>query len=600
MTTSPPRVRGRWAARGRHTARVGVVALATAVLAAGCAGLPRSTPVVQGQAVAGAQDAGVRIIPRGPVAGSDADDLVTDFLRQGLGADDDSSVAREYLTPRASSQWQPDGSGWIYDGPEALAVKVTAPGTVVVTGRVSAQLDREGHYSELPPGQTRSLTLRLVKVGDQWRIDGGLDGQHTVWISRADFGLYASYPITYVTPDDTAVTDRRWFLQGPGLVTRLARAQLAPPPTYLQGAVLTGVPEYTDLAHGSVSVEGGTARVVLSSRALNADDRNRRRMWQQVTATLTAVGGVEAVQLEADGARLSVPGLPDRALGAQDVDLRDAEPPTGPVLLRSSAGLERVDPRQLTESRSRKEARADGPPLPDIGPEWYRLASSADGTEIAGLDGDDEELARWREGRMVRVRGFARDLTRPAYDPGGYLWMAGRTDAGTRVLVQPTSDLSGRAPVAINVPWLSDRKVIALRPSPEGQRVLVVSEPSGGGPSTVGVAGVLRRDGRPVGLATPITVGGGSTDVTDATWLDAETIGLVGAVDAKSDQRVVIAPISGPSQVLGAVPNPTSITTFGGSRSIVVTTRRGAALVRSGNGLVPLVSSTSDFVVPGH
>ncbi len=556
--------------------------------------------MVQGQAVGGAQDAGVRIIPRGPVSGSDADDLVTDFLRQGLGADDDSSVAREYLTPRASGQWQPDGSAWIYDGPEALTVKVTAPGTVTVTGRISAQLDREGHYAELPPGQTRSVALRLVKVGDQWRIDGGLDGRPTVWISRADFGLYTSFPITYVTPDGTGVTDRRWFLQGPGLVTRLARAQLAPPPTYLQGAVLTGVPEYTELAHGSVSVEGGTARVVLSSRALNADDLNRRRMWQQITTTLTAVGGVDAVQLEADGARLSVPGLPDRALGAEDVDLRDAEAPTGPVLLRSGASLERVDPRQLTENRSRKEARADGPPLPDVGPEWYRLAASADGHEIAGLDGDEEELARWRDGRLVRVRGFATDLTRPAYDPAGYLWLAGRTTAGTRVLVQPTSDLSGRPPVAINVPWLADRRVVALRPSAEGQRVLVVSEPIGGGPSTVGVAGVLRRDGRPVGLATPIAVGGASTDVTDATWLDAETIGVVGAVDTKSEQRVVIAPISGPSQVLGTVRNPTGITTFGGSRSIVVTTRRGAALVRSGNGLTPIVSSTSDFVVPGH
>lgn len=586
--------------RARHTARAWGLALAAAVLAAGCSGLPRSTPVVQGQAVGGAQDAGVRIIPRGPVSGSDADDLVTDFLRQGLGADDDSSVAREYLTPRASGQWQPDGSAWIYDGPEALTVKVTAPGTVTVTGRISAQLDREGHYAELPPGQTRSVALRLVKVGDQWRIDGGLDGRPTVWISRADFGLYTSFPITYVTPDGTAVTDRRWFLQGPGLVTRLARAQLAPPPTYLQGAVLTGVPEYTELAHGSVSVEGGTARVVLSSRALNADDLNRRRMWQQITTTLTAVGGVDAVQLEADGARLSVPGLPDRALGAEDVDLRDAEASTGPVLLRSGAGLERVDPRQLTENRSRKEARADGPPLPDVGPEWYRLAASADGHEIAGLDGDEEELARWRDGRLVRVRGFATDLTRPAYDPAGYLWLAGRTTAGTRVLVQPTSDLSGRPPVAINVPWLADRRVVALRPSAEGQRVLVVSEPVGGGPSTVGVAGVLRRDGRPVGLATPIAVGGASTDVTDATWLDAETIGVVGAVDTKSEQRVVIAPISGPSQVLGTVRNPTGITTFGGSRSIVVTTRRGAALVRSGNGLTPIVSSTSDFVVPGH
>ncbi|AKT51431.1 LpqB family beta-propeller domain-containing protein [Arsenicicoccus sp. oral taxon 190] len=584
----------------------GAAALAglVAVLLGACHGLPGSTPVEQGQVVGRAQPEGVRIIPRGPVPGSDADALVLDFLRAGVGADDDSGVAREYLTASASAQWHPDGSAWIYENPQALRVAVVRPGTVTVTGTASAELDKEGHYVELPPGQVRTATLTLARVDDQWRIDGGLDRLTAAWISRADFGRYSSFALTYAAPqDDVAVTDRRWFLQGPGLITRLTRAQLSPPPSYLQGAVVTGIPEYTDLSMGAVSVESQVAHVALSGRAINADDRNRRLMWQQLTTTLTALTGVDAVQLEADGSRLTVPGLPDRPLTAADVSLHPPTQPSGPVLLRSRAGLERADPARLADPEVRQERLPQrdvaGPPLPQVGARWFRLAVSPDGHEVAGIDGDRSALARWRDGRLVEVPDVGTDLTRPAYDGSGHLWLSGRTAGGTRVLVQPTADLSGRPPAAINVPWLADRTVVALRPSPDGQRVLVVSQGAKDGRTSVGVAGVLRKDGHPVGLAAPIAVAGGLTEVVDAAWLDTETLGVVGRSDPAADHRVVVAPISGPSQTLGPVPGATGITTYAGTRNIVVTTRRGVALVRAGNQFVPLVA-TSDFVVPGH
>ncbi|WP_277627963.1 GerMN domain-containing protein [Arsenicicoccus dermatophilus] len=575
--------------------------LAAALALGGCQGLPGSSPVQQGQVVGRGPAEGVRVIPRGPVPGSTPEALVTDFLRAGV-ASEDSGVARDYLSGRGSEQWHPDGSAWIYDDARRPTVTQVRPGVVTVSGVVSAQLDREGHYVELPPGQVRTATVTLARQGDEWRIDGGLGALASAWISRSDLGLYASSPVAYAAPGQNAlILDRRWFLEGSGLLTRVARAQLAAPPAYLQGAAETGVPEYTDLSLGAVALDRGLARVGLTARALNADDRGRRLMWQQLTTTLTSVPGVDRVQLEADGSTLTAPGLPEGPLSATDVSLAEAVLPSSPVLLRRRTTLERVDPASLSEQGGQRATRRplEGPPLPSVGTQWSRLALSPDGEELAGLDADRRDLVRWRGTRLIRHEKLAQDLTRPAYDARGYLWVAGRTGAGTRLFVLPRSDTSATPPTAVNVPWLADRTVLALRPSPEGQRVLVVSQPTGGGPATVGVSGVLRKDGRPVGLAQPIAVAGALVSVVDATWLDADTLGVLGRGRDLPTPHVVVAPISGPSQILGPVPGGTAITSIGGARTIVVQTDRGQALVRSGNGFQPLVT-TGDFVVPGH
>ena len=93
--------------------------------------------------------------------------------------------------------------------------------------------------------------------------------------------------------DDELILDRRWLLQGPGLLTRLARAQLAGPPSYLQGAVVSGVPEYTTLPQGAVSVvdQGGGPTVSETRAEARTKAEAKARENPVIAAIFSAVPG---------------------------------------------------------------------------------------------------------------------------------------------------------------------------------------------------------------------------------------------------------------------------------------------------------------------
>ncbi|GMA18546.1 LpqB family beta-propeller domain-containing protein [Arsenicicoccus piscis] len=578
--------------------------LVLGLLLGGCTGLPEHSTVQPGLVVDGPDEESVREVPAGPVTGAKPVDIVWGFLRAGIAVSDDVAVPRSFLAPAAEQKWAPDGSAYVYGSTENVSVRLIGPREVAVVAHVVGRMDSDGHYQELPAGSTRSLRLGLEQVSGQWRIASGLPDA-SVLLSAADFARYDSFPTTYVSARaPILVSDNRYLLKGSGLATRLARAQLAPPPSYLQGAVGTGIPEFTTLV-GSVTEDNGVATVTLSERASSTDERQRRAMWAQFAQTLTQLRTVTAVQLEVAGKKLSIAGLPDRPLTVGDLGYTGVALDASVAFLRSGTAVQAVDPASLAVPADPASRDAPTPPVRQIDNHWFMLAAAADRSELAAVGGDLKELSRWRGGRQLRLPHFATELSRPVYDRNGYLWVAGRTAAGTRLFVQPTTTTAPALPTALNVAWLEGRTVTSLKLAADGLRIAVVSVDPKTETSRIDVVGVNRNAaGAPVALSaatagSTLQIGARVTSVTDLVWVDDQTLGVLGRVGKGQPVRVVLVPLSGPSQDLGQVAGGQAIMSFGGPRSIAVVTDRHEVLVRAGNGFLRQGSGT-DLAVPGR
>ncbi|MEO8557223.1 MAG: hypothetical protein ABI474_11190, partial [Actinomycetota bacterium] len=264
------------------------VALVVAAALSACGGLPTESPVQQGSPVGEAAGQPIQVQPDGPTPGATPDQIVRGFLRAGAGAsfDDDHAIARSFFTPNVKDQWLPDSGVEVYADDSALKVELLTPTTVRVTASIVAEVDDTGRYRETPAGTSVQATFGMQKLAMGWRIALPPKG-FGLWLSARDLDrIYRPFTIAYVSKSArTIVGDRRWFPITSGLATTLARAQLAPVPPYLTGAVQTGVPARTVLAVDAVPIQSGRALVDLSALALSADPDQRRAMWAQFVNT---------------------------------------------------------------------------------------------------------------------------------------------------------------------------------------------------------------------------------------------------------------------------------------------------------------------------
>ncbi|MEP7036566.1 MAG: GerMN domain-containing protein, partial [Actinomycetota bacterium] len=371
-------------------ALAGCVAVAVAIALSACGGLPTVSAVQQGSLVGEQAAQPIRVQPDGPSFGATPDQIVRGFIRAGAGAgfDDDHAIARSFLTPNVKDDWQPDSGVQVFGDRTPPKYELVAPSTVRVTASVVAEVDSDGHYREMPTGSLAHATFGLQKMSVGWRI-ALPPKSFGLWLSSSDLDrIYQPFTIAYVSAAArTIVGDRRWFPITSGLATTLARAQLAPVPSYLGGAVQTGIPAGTVLAVDAVPIQSGLAVVDLSGAALSADPDLRRAMWAQFVTTLMQVPEVTEVSLEVRGAPLNLPGTPDHVsllttLGYQIDDAVSAKD----AILRVGSKLSRVSPdRPQNQDLPQKGApKPAGPALPKIPASWVNLAVSPNEKEIAG------------------------------------------------------------------------------------------------------------------------------------------------------------------------------------------------------------------------
>ena len=190
----------------------------------------------------------------------------------------------------------------------------------------------------------------------------------------------------------------------------------------------------TRLTVDAVPVDSGVATVDLTATKPGGDPVRRQNLWAQFVATLSQVPEVDRVALKVEGSDLDLPGLEKAPASLADLGFPQttAAPPGQPVV-RTNGELFTVDPARIGEDRDAGPARRRATPA-SIAPGWVWLAVSRDGKEMAAVGGDRAELARWREGRQIRVPSFATHLTRPTYDTHDFLWVGGQTEGASRAV----------------------------------------------------------------------------------------------------------------------------------------------------------------------
>jgi hypothetical protein len=226
--------------------------------------------------------------------------------------------------------------------------------------------------------------------------------------------------------------------------------------------------------------------------------------------------------------------------------------------------------------------------LPTVQPGWAYLAMSRNGQEVAAVGGDRAQLVRWRGTTQVQLISPGTRLTRPTYDREDVLWVAGRSNATTRIWAINTAadprDAATVAPQVVAADWLADRTVLSLRLSPDGQRAAVITTAKDGKDPRVDVAGVVRApNGLPASLAEPLRLAPTLTLARDVVWVDDATLAVLGRLTASQVVRPWLVPLGGPIAAGPEIAGAQSITTVNADRGLVVTTDKHQVLIRAGS-----------------
>ena len=529
----------------------GTVSLMFVVVLAGCgtmsssivAQVPTSGPIQQGEQIStNREDQFIRVIARGPVAGMTSSEIVQGFLDASASFDGDHAVARQYLTDEANRLWEPSTGVAVYEGAGELAAygyEVTFKASEA--GRISAI----GHYDVAAPGTELKGAFALVREQGEWRIDRAPPG---LILSLADVDRsFRSLSVYFFDPTfSTLVPDPRMIpVLGPGQATTLVKYLVAGPSEWLLPAVRTGFPNGVGLGIESVPVVSGVAVVDLTPDVRLAGDSARQALSQQLVWTLRQVPGVSDVSITALGQPLSVPGVaaPQPRDSWPGVDPGGLPPGSSGFVARS-------------ESVVRLAAGGSKPVLGGAGEgqvSFVDIAVSRASDFIAGIDAQG---TLWRgplgPGRPMTELLSDANLAHPVFDRSGALWVVD-ADEGL-ILVRPDGTRT-----SIRVSGLEPRaRVRSATPSRDGTRAALVVQ---SGPRTSLLLGRIVRagPGGDITIDDPVKVESKLTEVVDIGWSDADSIAVLGSVEAGSLEVFEIDLARGSVAALGAPEAPVSI-----------------------------------------
>jgi len=280
-------LRRRWAA---------LAAVVPALLLAACVQVPFSGPVQPGGEVEENIDAEFDFLPSGPAEGASQEEILAGFLAATTASQNNYRIARQYLAEDAQQVWNPY-VGTLVRSREGVVARVD-DSTLSYTASVVAEVDGLGRYSTAGEGPQELAPFRFVEEEGEWRIAELQDG---ILISQQAFpSAFSQHAVYYYdSAFQNLVPDLRWFPTRAEVASRIVRAVLEPPTSWLEGAVVSAVPEGTALA-ALVSVSGGVAQVDLTDEVLLIDDAQRRALKRQLEASLRNVSNVASVQLTVD------------------------------------------------------------------------------------------------------------------------------------------------------------------------------------------------------------------------------------------------------------------------------------------------------------
>ncbi|MGN8024927.1 LpqB family beta-propeller domain-containing protein [Microbacterium sp. 22242] len=502
--------------------------VAAALSLAACASLPTTGDVRPGLAADSSDKrSDVAYLPQGPSNGMDPEQIVRGFIDAASSPKDSWGVAREYLTAAAAQKWKPDSGVTIdtslsdrtYSPPDA---DKQAKSTTVRLGlRPAATVDENGNYSTSTASGSAEFSFALSKDSDgQWRISSAPDGIVLDAQSFADGDVLAPYTLQYFDPTWTyLVPDVRWFPKRENTASRIVQSLVSGKPSpWLANGVRTAFTGDVALARSTVTADAQVAEVALTDAALNADASTLARMRTQLERSLSGVGVLQ-VKLTAGG----------RDLNAGSASVA----PTG------------VDTRPLVLTDKGFGFLANGAiaPVPGVSSELTSLQKpitairAASGAQRVAIQTGDGTVYAVADGRISEVDGRP-GLLAPALDPFGFIWTVPQ-QAPRSIIAWST----GVSPTPIDGPQdASDISAVAM--SRDGSRLAMAV--TAAGQSRVEVAAVTRDDrGAPTGIGQQSVIAWPPGAVSDITWLDDTTVGVLTADGSHS--VLLEQPVGGPA-----------------------------------------------------
>ena len=567
--------------------RYAVGAALAATVLSGCVGLHADPAIRTGLAVGA--DSGDRVVyvPPGPQEGASPEAIVRGFVRAAAVPGEGVTVARSYLTRALAATWNPDARADVVSATDG-ELRLVRPGVYELRATLLGQVGPDGRY--VPAGEKKTSVLRVEvsTEGGQPRISALPEGVGR-WLSRSALNQVMS-PVELhyeaLTDNDVLVPDVRWLVKD-RMATRLTQAQLGPIPPYLIGSVRTDLANLRLLVD-AVPVTAGIAVVDFASERVSPDPAARRGMWGQLVATLTGSPDVSAVEVTVEGAGLDLNGISAPVASISELGFHPVVPSAALPVLRVGQGVYSIDPARIGQPDLGRivEQQASFSP---ISAQFTELALAGDGKELAGVA--HGELARFRDAEAQSVPNFGTDLTGPAYDARGWLWVGGR--AGSRgqagaIWVVDSGVWPATEPAAaarrISVPWLAERRPVALALAADGSRAAVISTDREGADVRLDIAGIVRDgSGAPTGLASaPLRLAPGLRALTDVAWINGTDLGVLADDPDSAAPRPYVVTLGQQVRALPAVEGATAITTLGGERRLVVAGSTGLKLRAGG------------------
>lgn len=568
--------------RARKRLAAAAAFLSALVFLAGCSSIPTVGPVGTATASAGGSSLTQQLSysPPGPVEDDSPQGIIGGFIDAGVGAGEDYTAAREFLTPELASSWVPNERVVIY-GADPNIVPMPEPNVFQIQLEVVASVNAQGIRTESAPGTTETIQVRLVQQEGQWRISGIPNG---IMISDITFPIIfrAHNLYFYSSTYRYWVPDTRWFVQRSGMAASVVNAMLAGPAPYLEGAVTSAFPVETQLAREAVPVVSGVASVDFAADVLeDSTDLNRQQMKLQLEQNLRQLNNVNSVEMTVNQREVDL-GPPSSELVPVEDD---------PRVGKTQIGIQGED---IVFFRDRQAQEISN--LPDVSSYDPRepAVSVGEMDTIAFLSGDRGTLLVTGPDKDVATVATGKSLSGPSIDPEGWIWSASAQGEGSR-LIAVGPDLAASTQAGLTPSWLGDMKVRDLRISRDGARALLVVEQDGA--SRVLIAGVVRSSsGAPQTLTTPLELWT-SEPVAAAVWVGETTVAALQRGQDESLTPVILDPAKD-NQELAGWDGSFSISGGDGPDDLFLQTAE-AVYKKLGNGWIREIDGIRDPAFPG-
>jgi Lipoprotein LpqB beta-propeller domain/Sporulation and spore germination len=564
-----------------------VLALLALITVAGCADVPVSGPLqstrlpaASGGTQQGQQCCGYYFSP--PKPDWNPVQIVQNFILASADYGEDHAVARQYLTPSASSSWHPGPGPAVTVIAQPPAVSYVLPpqlnsqktSVVEITAKELGAVSSTGQFIPAPDGQ-KALTQRfgLRQVGRQWRIDSLPAG--TGRVSRElllikDFFQLAYQPrnLYYFDPAYKNLVPDPVFLPintaDPASV--LVNALLAEPQGWLEGAAYSAFPDGTKAVRVQIPPGSKTAIVDLSMPKTAATRTSLAEMSAQLVWTLASTSygsrSIQAVKLEVNGHPWTPPGS-DSAVQDRTGYPQPCLAPAGHqnLYFLTTSGAARVLLGHGTASAPvAGQAGTSQIPLSGIAvsPDQHYLAgigqSAAGPLYVTDLAAAAQSRAS-QSARALHERLTGMTISAISWDHQDELWVAGTLHGRPAVQMLQAN---GGPPVSVTLPP-GVQQITAFQVGADGVRVaMIVSTRSG---PHVLLAAIV-RSGNQITLSSAGQIGVDLTDPAALTWYDADHLLVVDQTSA--GPQLMEVPVNGDRSTFQSIePGMISITAAG-------------------------------------